>query len=171
MRLLNNIIKLSLSIWLGLFSVISFASVLDNDEPIIVEQIRQKLAEPVNAARISDAQVKDIIRHNLDSRLGISLYNAFGINLQSISSDNALAPIQLGFLELSYSDETAAAQAIKSLGKIRFFKHSKILVPFSEVRIGSKLQILFTENAGSRRAQAIIDKFSKYEDKNSETSG
>lgn len=162
MRLLNNIVKLSLSIWLGLFSVISFASVLDNDEPIIVEQIRQQLAEPVNAARISDAQVKDIIRHNLNSRLGISLHNAYGINLQSISSDNPLAPIQLGFLELSYSDETAAAQAIKSLGKNRFFKHGKILVPFSVVRIGSKLQILFTENAGSRRAQEIIDKFSMH---------
>lgn len=162
MRLLNIIVKLSLSIWLGLISVISFASVLDTDEPIIVEQIRQQLVEPINAERISDAQVKDIIRHNLDSRLEISLYNAYGINLQSLSSDNALPPIQLALLELSYSDEAAAARAVKSLGKTRFFKHSKILVPFSVVRIGSKLQILFTENAGNRRAQAIIDKFSMY---------
>lgn len=130
MRLLNNIIKLSLSIWLGLFSVISFASVLDNDEPIIVEQIRQQLAEPVNAARILDAQVKDIIRHNLDSRLGISLHNAFGINLQSISSDNALAPIQLGFLELSYSDETAAAQAINHWAKLVLLSKAKFWFHF-----------------------------------------
>jgi hypothetical protein len=159
MQMLNNILKHFLCISLGLSSFICLASDMNADERTFIEFIKQQLSVQVSVQRIPAEQVHTIVSRNLDLRMEKLLTKVDGINLHTRSVDSTVTPIQLALLELIYPDEATAVQALRQLGKKRYFQHSKILIPFSIVQIGHRLLIVFTENAGNSSAIAVIEKF------------
>lgn len=159
MRLLNNVLKHFLCIWLGLTGAICIASGMNVDERAFIEFIEQQFSVQTTVERIPVEQVHTIVSRNLDRRMEKSIIKVDGINLHTMPLNNTVTPIQLALLELSYLDEVTAAQALRQLGKSRYFQHSKILIPFSVVQAGHQLLIVFTENTENSRATAVVKNF------------
>jgi len=131
-----------------------------------INAVRTTLTEKLNAeaansslkeSLLTSTDVRSIVHENLDPGLLNELREGTGTDFSFISSSQN-DESHVTILILTYSADKTADQMAERLGKIGgYFRHSKILTPFSYVASGEQVVIAFTENAGNEFVVKFIN--------------
>ena len=110
---------------------------------------------------ISTANLRAIVKDNLDSHLLIKVIKATGADFRFTLSGQQTES-QIGILILSYPDEKTSGVMTEILaGRGGYLKGTKILTHFSCASVDNQLVVVFTENSGNEVVVKFVDEFPK----------
>lgn len=149
-----------------LFAVIALflwapgATAEGNVRSIVREELARRFPSSLSTLQeitLTEKQIKNITRENIDARLlkGAKLIDGFDI--QSAPNRQEL-PIQIATLSFAYKDKEAVKNMELFLKKRHgHFQKSKILIRFSHASRANELFIFFTENSGSPEMLELVE--------------
>lgn len=106
---------------------------------------------------IPPAEVRTIVKENLDSTLAASLRTAAGTDFRFHESQRQ-TDAQVSVLVLTYENRATAERMNRALAKRQgYFTGSKVLTRFSSVPVRNQLVIAFTENAGNDAVVGFVN--------------
>jgi hypothetical protein len=105
---------------------------------------------------IRTSDVRMIVQRNLDPTMVSTVVDTKGIDFRFPRSGQQTEG-QVAVLELHYATSDIALRMARKLNKRGgYFKHTKILTPFSYASVSDLLVIAFTENAGDEEIVRFI---------------
>lgn len=97
------------------------------------------------------SDLRQVVSRNLDARLLTQVQSISGRDFQYVFSGSSRTA-QLGVIVLQYPSVDVAKQMVALLlPRQNYFRHSKILIRFSAISLGSSLLLTYSENSGDDR--------------------
>jgi hypothetical protein len=145
-------------VWLFLLGAVAAVSAAETRSPsrFAAETVGAALAEASIVPEIqtiprTSKELRDVVSRCLDSRLLKRLTSISGTDFRYPVYE-AGRTAHMGTIVLQYQSDTVAERMAASLaGRQDYFRHSKILIRFSAVRLGRLIVIFYSENSGDKR--------------------